>query len=328
MQNVGGTDAGEIILMRKLLLGPILIGLLPAAASAAGASYADYSGIYIGPVVDLGFDGGGDKVAVVGYTDGSHQNINAGEGGLIAAGAHLRLYKDSPFDIKATFGYKYVTTEASNVDIHMSRLTYEITPNVRLPYGIWAGIGYVHHSAINFNSGGLGPDLNFKDANGANIELGWRSRTRRHVDFGVAAVYTLIDYQDEYGNDYNANSIGIRFTMNFGWTVFGHGGSNPYSMPQVEPQIAVVPAQVFPQGYTDVAVTPPMPAPPMSTALAIGQTVTLSAARNLRRQPREDSPLGNSLPAGTAVTLDGQIGTFWFVKTASTLGWLRADELQ
>ncbi len=312
----------------KRFLGPILLGLIPAAASAADNTSVDHSGIYFGPVFDIGYDFGGDKVGTVIYKDGSTQNINSGDGGIITGGAHLRLYKDSPFDIKATVGYKYTSSDASNVDVHLSRVTYELTPNVRLPYGIWAGAGIVHQSAINLYTGDFHEDLDFKDATGTNIELGWRSRTRRHVDYGIAAVYTLINYQDSLGNKYNADSIGLRFTMNFGWTLFGHSGpaySQP--LPPSQPQIEVVPAQVMPPA--DVAVVPsPATTLPLSTALANGQTVTLSATRTLRRQPREDSPFGNVVPAGSVVKLDGQIGDFWFVRTASTLGWLRTDELR
>lgn len=159
----------------------------------------------LGFAAEGGVEFGGDKVATVSFTDGSEQSVKTGDGVTLSGGGHLRL---SPsWDVRTTVGYKYVTTKANNADIHLDRIVVKGVADYFFNNSKWyLGGGIVHHANINFDAGGLGPNLSFSSATGAVIEGGWSF---------VAVTYTLMSYKDEAGNKYGADSIGISLIGRF-----------------------------------------------------------------------------------------------------------------
>lgn len=180
-----------------------------APAHAGGFSWADHAGE---PRSQFSFafgadaEFGGDDVATVAFVDGSHQNVRAGQGVSLSLGGYFRPAPESPFGVRATLGYKYVTTKASNADITLTRVVTELVGTYRFNDSFWMGAGPVRHSSIKFDGGGLGPDLRFDSATGFRAEAGWR---------WFALAFTGISYKDEFGNSYGANSIGVSFTNRF-----------------------------------------------------------------------------------------------------------------
>ena len=158
------------------------------------------TGPSVGVVVDLALEMGGDRVAETFFEDGDSQTMRAGQGGTASVGLELRPRHDSPVGVRATVGIKYVTTAATHVDIKLTRIPIEVVGTYTFPNQIFVGGGYVRHSNIRFDGGGLGEDLDFDDAQGATVEAGWR---------WLSLSYTRLTYTDEFGNEYDASSPGL-----------------------------------------------------------------------------------------------------------------------
>ena len=58
---------------------------------------------------------GGDEVANVLFTNGENQSVNAGQGGTISIGTQIQFPNVEKFLLRASVGYKYLTTQADNV---------------------------------------------------------------------------------------------------------------------------------------------------------------------------------------------------------------------
>lgn len=149
---------------------------------------------------------GGDDIATVNFTDGSSQHVKTGQGLTLALGGHYRAAESSPFSVRATVGYKFVTTAAENADIGIDRKVVEVVGNYRWPSNWWVGAGLTHHAGIEFDGDGFGPDVDFDDATGFTVEAGWK---------WIALSYTGMDYTDEFGGDWDASSVGITLTTKF-----------------------------------------------------------------------------------------------------------------
>ena len=159
----------------------------------------------LGFVFEADLEFGGDDLATLSFTDGSTQDVKAGQGVTLALGGHYR-WADSPFSMRGTVGYKYVTTAASNADISVGRTVIEVVGNYLWDNGWWIGGGITHHSSIKFDADGFGPNINFDDATGPTFEAGWR---------WIALCYTKLDYKDEFGGKWDASSVGLKLTSKF-----------------------------------------------------------------------------------------------------------------
>lgn len=174
-----------------------LSGLSPALAAVEGGW---------GVAFEADLEYGGDDIATITFVDGSDQDIKAGQGATLALGAHYRASAESPFSIRGTVGYKYVTTAASNADISVGRTVLEVVGSYLWPTDWWVGAGITHHGSIKFDADGLGQDVAFDDATGPTVELGWR---------WIALSYTKLDYKSEFGGEVDASSIGLKVTSKF-----------------------------------------------------------------------------------------------------------------
>lgn len=156
-------------------------------------------------VLDATFEYGGDPVVEVTFTDGSTQKITAGQGGTFSFGTDFRPTPN--LGLRTTVGWKFATSAADNVTLLLTRVpveavaSYYFSPNVRL------GVGATYHAAVNFDGGGLGPNLAFDPAAGATLELAWKA---------VALTYTSMTYTDEIGSQYNASNFGVSLSYLFG----------------------------------------------------------------------------------------------------------------
>jgi hypothetical protein len=178
----------------------------PAALPAPAPAPPLRTGPSVALVVEGVIEIGGDRVAETFFEDHSSQTMRAGQGGTVAVGAELRPSHGSPLGVRATVGFKYVTTAATNVDIKLTRVPVEVVGTYTFPSGAFVGGGYVRHSRIRFDGGGLAPDVDFDDAQGATLEAGWR---------WVAVSYTKLTYTDEFGNEYDASAPGLSLRGTF-----------------------------------------------------------------------------------------------------------------
>ncbi|MBL8265923.1 hypothetical protein [Steroidobacter sp.] len=148
---------------------------------------------------------GGDDIATFDFDDGTTQDVTTGQGVTVAIGGYYR-WADSPLSLRSTVGYKYVTTKASNADISVSRVVLEAVGNYQWDNGWWVGAGLTHHSNIKFDADGFGPNADFDDAFGPTVELGWR---------WIGLSYTNLDYEDEWGGEWDASNFGLTLTARF-----------------------------------------------------------------------------------------------------------------
>lgn len=163
-------------------------------------------GAQLGFVFEADLEYGGDDIATVNFTDGSSQHVKAGQGLTLALGGHFRAAETSPFSVRATVGYKFVTTAAEDADIGIDRKVFEVLGNYRWPSNFWVGAGITRHAGISFDGDGFGPDVDFEDATGFTAEFGWK---------WLALSYTDIDYTDSFGTDWDASSVGLTLTTKF-----------------------------------------------------------------------------------------------------------------
>ena len=116
--------------MKKLLLGALFaLGALTLAAHARADDQTGGLGPRGGFLAQMDADFGGDKVATVFFEDDSNQDITAGQGLALSVGGYFRPVADSRFEIEASLGYKYATTQTSNADVHLSRTLLQLEPN-------------------------------------------------------------------------------------------------------------------------------------------------------------------------------------------------------
>ena len=176
------------------------------AVEAPAAVRRAASGPAFGFVIEAAGEIGGDPFATIEFEDGTTQDVETGRGLTVAVGGKVRPSAESPFAVRGTVGFKYVTTMADNVDITLTRVPIEVVGMVDLPRDLWIGAGFVRHSMVKFRGGGLGPDVDLDDANGATAEFGWR---------WVALTYTAMRYTDEAGAEYDASVFGLSLTHTF-----------------------------------------------------------------------------------------------------------------
>lgn len=158
-----------------------------------------------GVLLDGALEFGGDSVATVSFTDGSTQEVRSGQGVTLSGGLYFRPL--SVVDIRATAGYKLVTTKASNADITLTRYVLKLTADYLLPGGFRIGGGPVQHMNIQFDGGGIGPSAEFDNAIGYVAQLGWK---------WLAVSYTGMKYQPSNSTQkIDANSFGAAFSWEF-----------------------------------------------------------------------------------------------------------------
>jgi hypothetical protein len=175
------------------------VGALPAAHAEAAAKRGGWT---LGADLDFG----GDDVATVSFTDGSSQDVTAGQGVTVSVGGYFRPVETVHFVVRGALGYKYVTTAASNADINMSRVVLQLMGNYNFNSDWWGGIGVVQHSGTELDGDGFFRDVSFDDATGFAAELGWR---------WVGLHYTNIEYDSDLGGTVDASNVGVRFVVWF-----------------------------------------------------------------------------------------------------------------
>lgn len=146
---------------------------------------------------------GGDEVAKVYFTNGETQSVKAGQGGSIGIGLQVALTKSENFFLRGSLGIKYVTTQADNAHIRLTRMPINLTANVMASEAIRLSAGLSMHQAIKFKADGIGPDFKLNNASGPIFEIAYKM---------VGLSYTAMKYKDQDNVSYSANAIGITFS--------------------------------------------------------------------------------------------------------------------
>ena len=150
------------------------------------------------------FEFGGDEVAKVYFTNGETQSVKAGQGGTLAIGGEFQMPGVEKLLLHATVGYKYVTTQADNVHIRMTRVPIQVMANWMATEKLRFGAGLATHQAIRFKADGIGQDITFGGATGPTFEVAYS---------GIGLTYTAMTYKDQEKLTYSANAIGLSLTL-------------------------------------------------------------------------------------------------------------------
>ncbi|MBC5773400.1 hypothetical protein H8S95_04935 [Pontibacter sp. KCTC 32443] len=160
--------------------------------------YSNYKPVRL--LIGGAFEFGGDEVGKVIFTNGDDQSINAGQGVSVAVGAEFQFRKLEQLRLRATVGYKYVTTAADNAHIRLTRVPLQFTANWMAMEKLRLGAGIVKHQAVKLNTDGLGENATFDASTGAIFEVAYS---------GIGISYTIMNYTDKENTIYSANSFGI-----------------------------------------------------------------------------------------------------------------------
>ena len=169
--------------------------------------YAQEKGNKVSPVRFLikgSFEFGGDEVAEVYFTNGETQSVKAGQGGTLAIGGAFQVPGIEKLLFHATVGYKYVTTQADNVHIRLTRVPIQVMANWMATQKLRVGAGLATHQAIRFKADGIGQDITFGGATGPTFEVAYR---------GIGLTYTAMTYKDQDKHTYSANAIGLSLSL-------------------------------------------------------------------------------------------------------------------
>ena len=103
----------------------------------------------------------------------------------------------------------WAAAEGWNPGLGDAACFYAIDPN-----GFFMGAGLMHHMGPTIHGDGFFEDVEFDDASGVNVELGWRWISVHYVNMSYTGDSSLFD------DTVDASHVGIRFTWRFGqpWT--------------------------------------------------------------------------------------------------------------
>ncbi len=156
------------------------------------------------PVVRIGFDFGGDKLASATFTNGSTDTIKAGE--FIYLGGGLSVITDSKdIEVEVTLSYKNDNINASNGKIDWTRYPLDALVFYRMPKFRLGG-GLTYHLGPKLSGSGAASNINgnFDDSLGFLLEGDYLITQK--VNVGLR--YTNIKYKIG-GSSIDGSSIGI-----------------------------------------------------------------------------------------------------------------------
>lgn len=189
--------------IRKLFVASFIFFLAPSNLAAQSSGNEEEIVLKPSPVrflIGAALEFGGDSVAEILFDDGDSQDVYAGQGGSIGFGAEIQFPSLKFLMLQGTIGIKYVTTQADNAHIRLTRFPLELTANWLITDDIKIGAGIAAHTNINFKGDGIGPDVSFDNAVGPLFEASY-------AGFGLR--FISMTYTDEFGFDYDANAFGV-----------------------------------------------------------------------------------------------------------------------
>ncbi|MGV6818307.1 MAG: hypothetical protein ACWA44_13700 [Thiotrichales bacterium] len=192
---------------RNLKLSFAMIGLLLVASSSVCAGE-------FRPIVGLGYQGGGEKLLTVYFTDGSDEAIEANGGFFFNAGVSYDLTEQ--YVVQSMLGYQSDTANAENGDVAWSSFPWETSLLMRVNQFLVGG-GIVFHFGPELTSSGivsLGRDLSFDTALGTQIQAAWTSDPNNGREFQIGLHYQMIDFKYD-ATTFDGNTLGAFLRYQF-----------------------------------------------------------------------------------------------------------------
>ena len=172
-----------------------------AEAATAGVKPAVRHGrVVFGWTAGGGIESGGDRVGKRDFTNGQHKGLPLGDGLVFNAGLRVKPNAQSRWEFRAVGGFKYRGTSDPDSNIHIRRITHELSARVRVAGKFWLGAGAQAHTGIYYEGDNLMPSMRFRTAVGPVAQIGWR---------GLWLTATKMEYEEVGGGDFDAASIGL-----------------------------------------------------------------------------------------------------------------------
>jgi hypothetical protein len=198
---------------RQLAVGAVLGVVIAAGSSRPALAVIGEAGVGVG--VDL--NAGADTLATLQFSDGSTQDIKAGNGLLLTLGGGIILFEQQRHRLEAVLdiGLKYSTMQPSqNADLSFVRVPIELLAFYRnddAHFRVGAGGAYYPYSSLSGSGAASNLQLDFKPALGAVVE----------GDFlwgrGYLGIrYTYLSYSVS-GSSTSAAASSLGFTLGFSY---------------------------------------------------------------------------------------------------------------
>ena len=190
----------------------LLASILVSSQFCSFALYANHDDHYadepdkpLSLLIQGGYDFGGDKLLEIEYQDGSVDTLRTGQGFNLAIGGEFRPNTSQDFSLRGTAGFRYSSNRESDVEASIYSFPVELSANWYPSRDLRLGIGYVEHLNTKLDSYDFG-NTSFEDASGPKYEIAYK---------GFALSYTNINYIDQDGFDYSADSFGLSYSFSF-----------------------------------------------------------------------------------------------------------------
>lgn len=156
------------------------------------------------PLIGLDAQFGGDTLITIMYEDGTEQDIKAGNG-VVFNGGVLVETPVTGLDLRAVIGWKYSTSQATNIDVSKTAFPVELTARYEVGSGFFVGGGLTRHLSPNLTVDD--DSFDFESSTGLVLRAGWEF---------IVVGYSSLDYDYE-SDTYDASSfnIGLEVPLNF-----------------------------------------------------------------------------------------------------------------
>jgi hypothetical protein len=158
-----------------------------------------------GAALQVDWGAGGDS-----FYDLTGTKMDAGDGLGVSIGGFYRPMEHSPLEIYGFVGYRLgflVPVMGGGYSSNTERVVLSLLANYRFDNKWYVAGGLVHHSNAKFEDDDpAGLDFDLGSATGATVEAGYSF---------IGVYYTYMNYSAGQYGDFDASSVGVRFTLRF-----------------------------------------------------------------------------------------------------------------
>ena len=185
----------------------------------------------VGGAVGVDFNAGADTLATLQFTNGSTQDIKAGNGLLLSLGGGAIFFEGQPHRLETllSVGVKFSTMQpAQNADLSFVRVPIEFLAFYRnddLHFRVGGGGGLYAYGSLSGSGAASNIQLDFKPAVAGIVQAdflwgrGFLGVRYTHLNYGVS------------GSDASAAASSIGFTLGFFYQFAPHPAPEPTAPP-------------------------------------------------------------------------------------------------
>jgi hypothetical protein len=164
-------------------------------------------------VFGVGYNGGGDELATLTFTNGDTETIDANAGLFLQGGLIFYPERRSDFGTQVTLGYQFDSSFAENGDAEFTVIPLEVLQFINFARAR-VGIGATLHIDPQIDGDGIANNLNFNFDDAVGVIAQFEFRFADNLSAGVRV--TAIEYDGPgLTNEVSGNSLGGVFSVVF-----------------------------------------------------------------------------------------------------------------